>query len=245
MLKKPYVKSIILGLLLILVISAALFFKAKVDPDSGPIDFKEGNYPVVESETAIGSEKSLVGPSEDVPQEMVNDMLDGLKEADRARFQSFLDISQSGKDNDPRIDSELKNLSSELKNQLKKYYRSLAPEKRNERGFVSFLISRDARSVEDLEFIAEVLSEEPCLSMADCKNLSDRDAHMGSVDEVSINYPQLVSLYQLGSKLATGTLDLSISAIKEETRSALAKGARSPVPQIREKAEAIQKKYNL
>ncbi len=238
-------KQLFGGLLLIFVIGLALLFKAKVDPDSGPIDFKEGNYPVSESDTAMGNEQSLVGPSEDVPQEMVNDMLDGLKEADRARFQSFLDISQSGRDNDPRIDSELKNLSSELKNQMKKYYRSLAPERRNERGFVSFLISRDAKSVEDLEFVGEVLTEEPCLSMADCKNLSDRDAHTGAVDQVSINYPQLVSLYQLESRLAAGSLDLSISALKEETRSALAKGARSPVPQIREKAEAIQKKYNL
>lgn len=245
MLDKPYVKSILLGLLLILVIGAALFFKSQFDPDSEPPHFKQGNDPIAENDSTISDEKALVGPDEDVPQEMVNDMLDGLKESDRLRFQVFMDITESGRDNDPRIDSELKNLSPEFKNQLKKYYQSLAPEKRNERGFVAFLIVREAKSVEDYRFLQDVLSEEPCLSMQDCKNVSDRDAHMGAVDETSANYPQLVILYDIEKKLNAGTLDLSQSAIKNEVRAVLARGASFPVPQVRQKAEALQKKFNL
>lgn len=245
MLDKPYFKSILLGLLLILVIGLALFFKSQMDPDSEPIDFKEGNHPLTASDSAISDEKSFVGPDEDVPQEMVNDMLDGLKETDRVRFQIFLDISQSGRDNDPRIDSQLKNLSPEFKNQLKKYYDSLAPEKRNERGFMAFLIAREIKAVDDLRFLQDVLSEEPCLSMQDCKSVSDRDAHTAAVDETSLIYPQLASLYYIEKGLSAGSIDLSQAAIKNEMRSTLDRAAQHPSAQIRQKAEELQKKFNL
>jgi hypothetical protein len=125
------------------------------------------------------------------------------------------------------------------------YYRNLVPEKRNERGLVSFLIAREMNSAEDFDFLREVMAEEPCLSMQDCKVLSPKDPHLGSVDEVSLNYPQLVVLYQLEGRLQKDPQLLADPNKKAQIRSLLSQSLNSSLPKIHDKAEEIQRKYSL
>lgn len=240
-------KYVILGLLVLLIAGAAFFvLNPRQDPSSNsPVDFTQGNRP----EEAISAMDEMGTPvldsAQEIPQEIIENSMLELNEADRAKFQSFMEISKSGNDNDPRLDKELKSLSPELKKQIKNYYRNLAPERRNERGLASYLIARDIQSVEDLDFLSEVFSEEPCLSMQDCKTLTPNDSHIAGVDDVSLNYPQIAALYQIQKRLESDPKALEDIALKNQYRTTLAKAAGSSVPKIRQMAEEIQKKYSL
>ena len=245
--KKISKKYAISGLLVLLVAGAVLFFafRAFQGETSGdmnsPLDFKTSNNPEIDL-TVDGLKQT----EETVPHAVIENSMSELNEQDQEKFQTFLDISRGGKDNDPRMDKDLKNLSADLKKELQNYYKNLAPEKRNERGLVAFLIAREISSSEDMDFLQDVISEEPCLSMQDCKVLTPRDPHLAPVDEMSLNYPSLAILYQIDSRLGSDPQFLTNSSgLKNKLSSVLAKGAASSVPKIREKSEQIQKKYSL
>lgn len=126
-----------------------------------------------------------------------------LSPVEQKKWESFLEILQSKNDNDPRVDKDLLNLSEPFKQALRDYYQNLPMEKRNERGFIAFLISRQVGSENDVFFLKSILKEKPCLSMADCNTQGFQDPHHASTDNVSLNYPQLVVLYELENKLKT------------------------------------------
>lgn len=242
-------KIVFLGLLVLLIAGAAFFFLRQQTTDPGaPIDFQQSNYPndfnsAKEEDAGVDV---LDTARAQVQQEIINNSMAELSEADQVKFQSFIDVATSGRDNDPRIDKDLQNLSPELKNQLKSYYRNLLPEKRNERGFISFLIARDFKTSEDLDFLREIFAEEPCLSMSDCKSLTPRDPHMSNVDDISLNYPQLAALYQIEKQLQNKAAQiLNDPALRTQLRATLAQAADSSVPKVREKAEQLQKKFSL
>lgn len=109
------------------------------------------------------------------------------------------EILATKNDNDPRLDSEFRKLTPELKTQLREYYGSLPREAFNSRGTVVFLLSRNIESKEDADFLISVLKEPPCLSYLDCrKELSDSDADPDMVSSLTLAYPQVVMLRSVG-----------------------------------------------
>lgn len=113
---------------------------------------------------------------------------------------------ESHNDNDPKLDTEMRNLTPETKSKMIGMYRSMAREKRNDRGMIAFLIGREINRDEDLEFLEEVLAELPCLSLSNCETESGSAPHAdGEVsNDTTLIYPQLVSLRALGEFARTG-----------------------------------------
>ncbi|OGQ94606.1 MAG: hypothetical protein A2521_06165 [Deltaproteobacteria bacterium RIFOXYD12_FULL_57_12] len=112
------------------------------------------------------------------------------------------EILLSRNDNDPRLDTDFNGLSEQDRILMRVRYREFAPERRNERGTIVYLLGKDPRSSEDWDFLREVVREPPCLSLADCSKRSKGTAEMG--DEVTLAYPALVALKQAERALAHG-----------------------------------------
>jgi hypothetical protein len=123
-----------------------------------------------------------------------------LKGADQRKLLMLEEILQSKNDNDPRLDTELRELSPELKRAMRDYYRMKAPELRNERGTVAFLTARAADSKADVDFLKSMLMESPCLSLANCSQDAPpptaEELHVAGITETTLNYPQLTALRQ-------------------------------------------------
>ena len=111
-----------------------------------------------------------------------------------ARLAMLEDILRSRNDNDPRLDREFLGLSSEAKGLLREKYRGLAPERRNERGTIVYLLGKNLQTADDWSFFRAVAAEAPCLSLADCSTASAMSGEAG--DEVTLAYPSLVALRQ-------------------------------------------------
>jgi hypothetical protein len=105
------------------------------------------------------------------------------------------DILRSRNDNDPRLDSEFNHLTLQTKVLFQGTYGGLRPEKRNERGTIVYLLGKNTDSAGDWAFLRIVVTEPPCLSLADCSKKPARgggEEAMG--DEVTLAYPCLVAL---------------------------------------------------
>lgn len=130
-------------------------------------------------------------------------MQSSLTPDEQKKLELFRAVIKTGKDNDPRVDSELKSLTPALKNALKKEYEQLPPEHRNGRGFIAFLIGRSMTEPADVDFLAQIVQEEPCLSFKDC---SARGPMYEEAEEhstqVTLNYPQIVATRMLKQNLS-------------------------------------------
>ena len=146
-------------------------------------------------------------PSQDVPQEILDAIAELEKEEEpeatqwSPKVQTLAEILESRNDNDPRLDSQLKDLNPAERRELREFYRSLDWEDRNGRGTTVFLLGRNIDSEEDLDFMKEVLSEPPCLSLRDCETaeaeeITSTDDHDNS-QEITLAYPQVVALKSL------------------------------------------------
>ena len=137
-----------------------------------------------------------------------------------APLRTLEEIFLSRNDNDPRLDTDFNGLSAQDRGLLRRRYRKLAPERRNERGTIVYLLGKNLRSEEDWAFLREVVSEPACLSLADCSKSVPGAAGMG--DEVTLAYPALVALKQAQRSLEQG-------ASVEEARGVIAdaKGSRA------------------
>jgi hypothetical protein len=124
-----------------------------------------------------------------------------LNAADQKKLEILKEIFASRNDNDPRMDTELVHLSPELKAAMVKTYQALPTEKRNERGTVAFLIGREIKTNEDVDFLKSVLMEKPCLSLTDCTKpataSTEEDVHLDGLNETTANYPQLMAIRQM------------------------------------------------
>ena len=124
----------------------------------------------------------------------------GAAEA-RAKLATLEAILASHNDNDPRLDKDFLGLSVETKDALRAKYKAIAPERRNERGTIVYLLGKNLREPEDWEFLRAVAAEEPCLSLADC---AKPGGDAGPGDAVTLAYPSLVAVRQAARAAAEG-----------------------------------------
>ncbi|GIL21275.1 MAG: hypothetical protein BroJett041_23890 [Candidatus Jettenia caeni] len=168
--------------------------------------------------------------------------LSAASERDQKLIQELDQIILSKNDNDPRIDKDFKGMSQALHRLLEEKYNSYPLEKRAERGMIAFLLARDMSTVQDVDFINQVFSESPCLSLEDCSAPpTSSDPHHTATDQMSLNYPQMAALYQFEKKIQDQDF-LSKSGMKDHVNQALDQAMKSSVPLIVKKAEQARKK---
>jgi hypothetical protein len=146
-------------------------------------------------------------------------------------------IFVSKNDNDPRLDTELRTLDEPTKAAFRAKYASLPLEKRNERGTLVFLLGRNLVTPEDYAFLKTVLSEAPCLSLADCNRameseLGDSDHQADSLGIV-LAYPQITALKAIEKARATSMPP----HLRDAADAALGAGRASKSPLVAQHAE--------
>jgi hypothetical protein len=166
-----------------------------------------------------------------------------LSPSDQKKFLVLREILDSKNDNDPRIDTELKGLSSGLKRALVASYLDQPKEKLNERGTIVFLIGREIASPPDVDFLKGVLLEKPCMSISDCSRApaphAGEDDHREMVNDTTIRYPQLMAIQALKDRFqALKEAPKGQEELLRQIRSALEEATRSPDPRIAEEAKA-------
>lgn len=163
---------------------------------------------------------------------------------DTQKMQLLNEILVSKNDNDPRIDNDFKNLTPSFKKLLMIQYKKYKPEQRNEKGTVAMIVSRELNSVDDLDTLEIVFDEAPCKSLADCstEDLNVDPHHSGSTN-VDLNYPQMVTLYQIDRKLEKGLF--KTQSEKSEIKKFLDQASNYPSDMVRNKASDIIKKHSL
>ena len=234
-----------MGLLLGLLAAGAilfLFWPHSNRPLAEPVSASLAPPESAQTEAEIPLHESASSEKQALPSQPDSSQ---LKPEDQKKLETLQEILGSKNDNDPRLDGELRHLSPELKKAFEDYYQSLAPEKRNERGTIAFLIARDWQNADDANFLRSIFREDPCLSMADCQVLSPKDPHMSFADEVSLNYPQMATLFQLEKRLATNSGGLRDSNKLRQIRAVLDQAIKFGVPKVQKKAEEIQERFHL
>lgn len=147
------------------------------------------------------------------------------------------EVARSRNDNDPRLDSELRLLGKGARQELRKRYAALAPERRNERGTIVFLLGRNLRAAQDFAFLKGVLAEPPCLSLSDCSSAPSKvDPHLSDIDERTLAYPSLVALYAVEQLLSRPGLPESERA---RCREVIEAALRSPVSLVAGRARKL------
>lgn len=169
----------------------------------------------------------------------------GLNPADQKKWQLITESINNPNDNDQRVDSELKDLSSEMHALIREAYAKTKMENRNGRGFLAFLIARDMKTLEDIKFLGEIYQESPCLGMNDCTKQEDADPHIDSINQTSLNYPQFVTLYQIERRLDAHPELLKDPAFRAEVEGLLREAKQFPAPEISARVEALQEKLGL
>lgn len=109
----------------------------------------------------------------------------------QAKLHVLEDILRSRNDNDPRLDRDFNVLPEETKALVRKKYRELPPERRNELGTIVYLLGKNIRTVQDWEFLGQVAAEPPCLGLADCSRAANPPDNA-----VTLAYPALVAVKQ-------------------------------------------------
>lgn len=150
------------------------------------------------------------------------------------------EILSSKNDNDPRLDTEFKNLSNEDKDALVGFYRDLKAESLNDKGTIVFLIGREISRPEDAEFLKAVLSEEPCLSLDNCGvTNAEKDPHTDSVNNVTLNYPQVVALNRIKNYVQTHDLQTVNPSLLSHLIDATKMAQNSNVAMVKNRAEEV------
>lgn len=152
------------------------------------------------------------------------------------------EVLRSGRDGDPRLDTDLRILDPEVRAYLRNQYGQEPVEKRNRRGTLVFLLGRNLRSIDDFRFFAEVLQERPCLSLTNCAKRSDMSSsHHSAGISTTLAYPQLVALSALDTYLRgapAGDSHVSVA------RSLLRIGSRSKIPTVARLAHRLSSEHS-
>jgi hypothetical protein len=126
---------------------------------------------------------------------------------DLAKAATLDSVLASHNDNDPRLDSELKELGEPAKALFVQKYESLPAEKRNALGTIIFLLGRNLRTENDLAFFEKVINS-TCRSMENCEadpTPGERaNLHAEAGMELSLAYPQVMALKGLERVLQDG-----------------------------------------
>ena len=171
--------------------------------------------------------------------------VDALSEPEKKLWANLEEILKSKNDSDPRV-KDLVNLSANFRKALSDKYNSLKMEDRNGRGFIVFLISKELKSGSDLDFLQKVYQEPPCLSLENCAVTSrDDNPHNSGIDQTTMNYPQLVVLYQLDKQLESNPALLTDPAMRAGVLATLKQAESFPVPSVHDRAQKIREKYQL
>lgn len=183
-----------------LIIAAGIwFYKSLPSPDSLPTeemqkelarDVSSQVQKVLNSNVAIDSAFDLK------PKKVQNNTTAEIK------LKIIDEIFLTKNDNDPRLDSEFRHLSEDDKSALQNKYFTQPKERLNERGTLVFLLGREIKNSNDLNFMKSVLQEEPCKSFEFCnKTMADeKDEHHGA-DDLTLSYPQAMALKSVLSLL--------------------------------------------
>jgi hypothetical protein len=213
----------------LLIIGAAVivlpFFLAKRAPHSASVSSN------VDKKVVVATENEAPALSAAAHNE--------IKPEDQKKLQVLQEILSSKNDNDPRVDSELKNLSPALHHSAIELYQKLPAENRNGRGFLVFLISRDLQYPEDYQFLQSIYEESPCLSLENCGQTQNADPHLSGVTNISLVYPQMVALYQIEKKL-NQKMDLTSSS--DQLRSIVIQAENFAAPSVQKKATEISQR---
>ncbi len=169
-----------------------------------------------------------------------------LTPADQQKMKALDEIFTSKNDNDPRIDTELKNFTPEMKSALLAKYAAIPAERRNEKGTIAFLIGREINSKADVDFLKGILMEKPCLSLGDCNQPpaphTGADDHYEATNETTARYPQLVSIRALNHRYEELMQDPKANAtLIQQIIEALREAQNSPDPKIADEAKASLK----
>lgn len=162
----------------------------------------------------------------------------------RAKLKTLDEILLSKNDNDPRLDTDFKALSSETKRLFRKKYGETPAERRNERGTIVYLLGGgNLSTAEDWAFLRAVASEPPCLSLSDCAKKPAPGGEDEAGDEVTLAYTSLVALKQAQHALeSAGAVSTSGSA-RDEAMSVIAAGRKSRVRAVTRLAERLEKRF--
>lgn len=174
-----------------------------------------------------------------------NHELAGTVTEEDSKLKILEQIIISKNDNDPRIDSEFKNLSPDLKLKLQDKYQHLPQEQRNERGLIVMILARELKTVEDIEFLKSIYGESPCLGLENCNVRDVSDPHHSALDQVSLNYPQMVVLHQISRQFEKHPEKFTDSSVRDSVQSLLKLAKKFPVPLVSQKAEEIYTKYGM
>lgn len=114
------------------------------------------------------------------------------------KLRELKQILASANDNDPRLDTDFKNMPRDLKHELTATYTELPREKFNDRGTIVFLLGRDFNSPEDVEFLLSVLAEPTCKGLVNCGRPDKGEE--SPADAITLAYPQLNALRALSKQ---------------------------------------------
>lgn len=161
------------------------------------------------------------------------------EDASQKKLDILKEILESKNDNDPRLDSEFRDLDPATKSRLREFYKELPEEKLNSRGTVVFLLGRNIRTSEDAQFMNSVLRQAPCLSLASCGTPGEADPESSS--DVTLAYPQIVATVGL----VKGWRSITDPMRRAELLQSLKAAAAAPNPALARSAraalESIQK----
>lgn len=153
--------------------------------------------------------------------------LDANSESEMDRKWKIVEgILESRNDSDPRLDTELRNLTPEFKDKLREKYRSLGRERLNERGTLVFLVGRTPTE-KDLKFLQQVALEPICRSLADCQKSAGQTLGDEST-ETTLVYPQRVAVHMMAQTAASST----DPQLREQARASLLSTAKTASPPI-------------
>lgn len=193
----------------------------------------------------LPTESAIIRPENNPPTPTAVTTLPTLNNKDQHIWLVFESVLATKNDSDPRLDTDLKNLSSDIRKALFEKYQALPPEERNNKGLIVFLIARDIQSAQDLEFLNKVYQEGPCLSLENCKQTGSDDPHYSGMNQTTLNYPQLAGLYQIEKQLREKPEILKNPELRNGIVTALKHAENFPVPVVQQKAEQIRTRHGL
>ena len=119
-----------------------------------------------------------------------------------------------------------------MKRLFRARYASLAPELLNQRGTVVFLLGRNKLDADDWAFLRAVVSEPPCLSLADCARAPRSGGSEAVGDAVTLAYPALVALTQAEDRFGDPAAAADIRSVVDAARKSASRA-------VARKAEAL------